>query len=101
MAPWTAGASELAVTKRTLTQEERALLDEVLASRDPVLRLLAAEMVGGRILTIAEANALRDAVGDELASTGVDEATGEVNERGVRLDDLIDRIARLSEFHDA
>jgi hypothetical protein len=77
------------------------LLDEVVASRDPALRLLVADVAGGRILTIAEANELRNAVGNELANTGVDDDTGEVNERGVRLDDLIDRIARLSELHDA
>jgi hypothetical protein len=75
-------------------------LDEVLASHDPMLRSLAADMLGGRILTIPEANQLRDAVGDELVNTGIDADKGEVNERGVQLDDLIDSIARLSEFHD-
>lgn len=89
------------MSRRQLTPEERALLDEVLTSRDPALRSLAADMLGGRILTTPEANELRDAIGDELVRTGVDADKGEVNERGVRLDDLIDRIARLSELHDA
>jgi hypothetical protein len=43
---------------------------------------------------------LRDAIGDELAATGIDRNTGAINERGRQLDDLIDLVAALSSLHD-
>lgn len=83
-----------------LTEEEQRLLDEVVADRDPELRELVADMLVGRRLTASEGNRLRDAIGEELAETGVDAEIGAVNERGKRLDDLIDRIAARSALHD-
>ena len=83
-----------------LSSEEQALLNEVIAHRDPELQRLASDVVTGRRLTVPEANSLRDAIGDELAATGVDQEIGAVNERGRRLDDLIDRIAARSELHE-
>jgi len=88
------------MTKSQLTLEERALLDQVVASRDAALRSLAQGIAAGRALTISEANALRDAIGDELAKSGIDEDVGAVNERGRRLDALIDRVGALSALHD-
>jgi hypothetical protein len=70
-----------AMTGSPLTHEERQLLDEVVASRDPALRALADDVAAGRILTISEANALRDAIGDELAESGIDEDVAAINER--------------------
>jgi hypothetical protein len=74
-------------------------LDEVVADRDPDLRRIVEDAVGGRKLTSADANALRDAIGEELAETGIDAELGAVNDRGKQLDNLIDRIAALSELH--
>lgn len=83
-----------------LSDQERGLLDEVVRDRGAALRALRNQLTSGHKLTAPEANALRDAIGDELAETGVDAATGAVNERGKRLDDLIDRVAALSELHE-
>jgi hypothetical protein len=83
-----------------LTHLEQALLDEVVAHRHMGLRALRDDLLRGRRLTAVEANALRDAIGDELTETGIDAATGAVNQRGERLDDLIDRVAALSELHE-
>lgn len=83
-----------------LTNEEQELLNEVVARRDPRLQAIAGDAAGRRKLSSDEANALRDAIGEELARTGVDAGAGAANERGRRLDDLIDRIAALSDLHD-
>ena len=83
-----------------VTAEERQLLVEVLERHQPLLKRLLDDALGGRKLTAADANLLRDAIGDELAATGVDSDTGAVNERGRRLDDLIDLVAELSVLHD-
>ena len=83
---------------KPLTQDEQELLREAVANRAPELQPLVDKLVGGRILTGAEANALRDAIGDELAGSGVD--AGAINDRGVQLDHLIDRIADLSTLWD-
>jgi hypothetical protein len=61
------------------------------ASHAPELQPLVEQLVG-RLFNGTEANA-REALGDELCSTGVDD--GAINDRGVLLDDLIDRIGRL------
>jgi hypothetical protein len=76
-----------------LTPIERTLLAEALADRLD-LEPLARSLDAGEVLSVDEANLLRDAVGDELTRTGVEK--GVVNERGIRLDDLIDRIAQIS-----
>jgi hypothetical protein len=83
-----------------LTHEEQALLSEVVEGRDPDLQRIVGNAVGGRQLSRADANVLRDAIGDELAETGVDVEIGAVGERGRLLDDLIDRVAALSELYD-
>lgn len=88
------------MTESKLTSEERELLEQVVARRDPALRTLVRDVAAGRLLTTAEAVALRDAVGDELAKSGIDESFGAVNERGKRLDELIDRIGALSSMYD-
>jgi hypothetical protein len=89
------------MTASPLSHEERELLGQVVADRDPELRSLAEDVARGRILTVSEANALRDAIGDELAESGIDEDTGAIDDHGKRLDDLIDRIAALSALHNA
>lgn len=89
------------MTPPLLTEQECELLHQVVADRDPALRVLAQDVAGGRILTAYEANALRDAIGDELAASGIDEDLGAVNGHGRRLDHLIDRIAACSALHDA
>jgi len=88
------------MSKRPLTQAELELLREAVAKHAPELQPLVDDLVGGRIINGAEANALRIAVGRELCSTGVDAELGAVNDRGVELDDLIDRVADLSTLWD-
>jgi hypothetical protein len=89
------------MTQSTLSHEERQLLNDVVRNRDPALGHLVDELCRGSRLTVDEANTLRDAIGDELARTGVDEEVGAINERGRRLDDLIDRVAALNALYDA
>jgi hypothetical protein len=86
---------------RRLTDEEQALLRDAVAGGDPELERVVSDLIRGEILGEADANALRDAIGDELARTGVDQEVGAVNERGRRLDALIDRVAAQSVLHDA
>lgn len=81
---------------------------EVLLLRDSTKHLRAGErgvlrvaVAGHRRLTAAEADTLRDAIFTELAQTGVDVSSGEINDRGRELDDLIDRIGRMSELSDS
>jgi hypothetical protein len=94
------GVAESAMTNPSLTVEEVELLRQVVARRDPYLRTLAHAVTTGRVLTISEANALRDAIGDELSESGVDEGVGALNDRGKRLDALIDRVGALSALYD-
>jgi hypothetical protein len=79
-----------------LTDEERALLVEVTTNR-PELENLADRLSAGETLSAGEADRLRSAIGDEIARTGIDD--GEINERGARLDDLIDRVGQLSDLY--
>lgn len=88
------------MTAPPLTDRERALLEEATAGCDPALRALAGDVGRGRILTIPEANLLREAIGDELTQSGIDAEAGAVNDRGRRLDDLVDRIGARSALHD-
>lgn len=83
-----------------LTNEESDLLNEVVAHREPFLRRIRDELQAGRRLSSADADELRNAIGEELAETGVDAVRGDINERGVQLDDLIDRVGALSELYD-
>jgi hypothetical protein len=53
-----------------LTSQEQELLSEVVSGREPDLQRIVVEAVAGRRLSSADANALRDAIGDELAETG-------------------------------
>jgi hypothetical protein len=83
-----------------LTTEEQTLLMEAVDGYQPALRPLVDELIAGeRRLTADEGNALRDAVTDELARTGFD-AVWEPNERGRALEDLIDRLARVTAVFD-
>jgi hypothetical protein len=81
-----------------LSVDERSLLSEAVDSRAPELSPLVDKLDRGTRLSPEEANALRDAVGDELAATGVTD--GAINDRGLRLDDLIDRVGRASHLFD-
>jgi hypothetical protein len=83
-----------------LTSEERALLVEAIKGSQPALLPLIDELVAGeRRLTADEGNALRDAVTDELARTGF-AAECEPNDRGRALEDLIDKLARVTAVFD-
>ena len=83
-----------------LTPEEHALLLETVDAHRPDLRLLVAELVTGeRRLSADEGNALREAVGEDLMLTGFDEAY-EPTDRGRALEDLIDKLARVTAVFD-
>lgn len=74
------------------------MLEDAFERGGPELRPILDELLSGRRLTRTQANALREAIGDELARTGVDARSGEVNERGRSLDDLIDRVGEWSDL---
>lgn len=76
------------------------LLQATVTRRGPEGLALVDSALAGRKLTVEEANLIRDALGDELADSGVDPTTGAINERGRRLDALIDVVAAMSELHD-
>ena len=83
-----------------LTPKEHALLLEGVDAHRPDLRPLVVELViGERRLSADEGNALREAVGTELAVTGFDEAY-EPTARGLALEDLIDKLARVTAVFD-
>ena len=83
------------MSRRLLTRDDETLLRDTLKLKRPDLLPLIDEAMAGRILSVDEANEIRDAVGDELE---VDDA-GALTARGRRLDDLIDAVARVSELH--
>lgn len=78
-----------------LSDDERELFSEVIASR-PAVAPLADQLFAGDTLSAVDADRLRSAIVDELAATGVTD--GAINERGVQLDDLIDRVWQLSDL---
>lgn len=57
---------------------------------------LVNDACAGRVLSGEAANEIRDALGEELAETGVEGNPAAINERGRRLDDLIDAVGRAS-----
>ena len=85
---------------RPVSSKERALLASAIEGCGRSLELLAAKLSSGELLTAKEAEMLRNAVGDELARTGVDAELGAINDRGRRLDELIDRIGELSTLYE-
>jgi hypothetical protein len=83
-----------------LTDEEQALLLEVIGHDQQVLRPLVDELIAGPLrLTASEGNALRDAVGKELARTGFG-TDWEPNDRGLDLEGLIDKLGRVTAVFD-
>lgn len=81
----------------TLSVKERGLLREAIERQRPELMSLVDSGLDGRVFSIHEADALRDAISSELAVSGVDADVGAVNERGKRLDALIDHVAAMSD----
>jgi hypothetical protein len=86
------------VTRRPFNADDETLLREVVTKHRPDLLPLFEDAAAGRVLSALEANELQDAIGDEMGMTPLDEADG-LTEAGVRLDALIDCIARASEIH--
>jgi hypothetical protein len=83
-----------------MTPDEHSLLLEAVERFQPELRPLVDELVAeGRRLTADEGNSLRDAVTDELARSGFDYRS-EPTERGRALEDLIDKLARVTAVFD-
>jgi len=83
-----------------MTSEEHALLVEAVDMVDPALRPLVDDLiVGERRLTADEGDALREAVTNELARTGFDDDR-EPTDRGRALEDLIDKLARVTAAFD-
>lgn len=83
-----------------LTPDEHALLLEAVDRFHPELRPLVDELVrGARRLTAEEGDSLREAVGDELATTGFDREYAPTD-RGRALEALIDKLARVTALFD-
>jgi hypothetical protein len=72
-----------------LTPEEFTLLRKAVARHQPDLLPLVDEAVNVRMLTNREGNDLRDVVGLEISA--------ELDDYSLKMDDLIDRIARMME----
>lgn len=87
------------MTRRWLSEAEQVVLSEVIEVRDPRLRPMMEELLRHHAIPIDAANRLRRAIGDELAITGIDRELGAINDRGIVLDRLIDRVAELSDLH--
>lgn len=81
-----------------LSSDEHALLMEVVTSRAPELSPLVTQLAEGRRVTAVDTKPTARCPRPRTAATGIDASVGAVNDRGVRLDDLIDRIARLSDL---
>jgi hypothetical protein len=99
---WSVGDDGRVTEERapTLTRDEHALLLEAIDERRPDLRSLVAELVAGeRRLSADEGNALRDAVGNELARMGFGR-DWEPTARGVALEKLIDKLGRITAVFD-
>jgi regulator of RNase E activity RraA len=86
------------VSRRAFTSDDEALLSKVVAKHQPDLLPLLEEAAAGRVLTVSEANKLQDAVADEFGATPLDELGG-LTAAGIRLDHLIDSVARASRSH--
>jgi len=86
------------VSRRAFTSDDEALLRKVVAKHRPDLLPLLEEAEAGRVLTVSEANKLQDAVADEFGATPLDELGG-LTAAGIRLDHLIDSVARASHIH--
>jgi hypothetical protein len=73
-----------------LAQEDFELLKEAVWRNKPSL-MNVANLVGKSALTAEQRSALREALADELCSTGL-MSDGEPNERGVKLDAIIGKL---------
>lgn len=78
---------------RTLKPEQQTLLREVLGRREPLL-LTYADSLGQIPLTIDQREEIRFVLADEMCEVGLQES-GEPNELGRRLDDLIGLLAQF------
>ena len=81
---------------REKDEAQLRLLREVVEKRD-VASLKMVDVIGQRLLTSQEREDLRHLVADELIDTGL-EPNDEHNERGRRLEDLIDWLRHVSEW---
>ena len=86
------------MSRRAFTPDDEALLREVVAKHRPDLLPLLEEAATGLVLTVSEANKLQDAVADEFGATPLDELGG-LTAAGIRLDHLIDSVARASHIY--
>lgn len=81
---------------RPLSADEYQLLESVVREHAPALRALLEKIRLRDLLSDDEREALREAIADELGARGID-GEGHINDYGVRLDDLIDRVGHVSE----
>jgi hypothetical protein len=82
----------------SLSADERDLLSQVVANRGSDLSPVLGQLDRGEKLSVDNAERLRDAIGRELMATGITD--GEINGRGMKLDNLIDTVGRLSHLFD-
>jgi hypothetical protein len=82
----------------SLSADERDLLSQVVAKRGSDPPRLLGELDRGERLSADNAERLRTAIGEELMATGI--TGGEINGRGMKLDNLIDTVGRLTYLFD-
>jgi hypothetical protein len=83
--------------RHQLKAEQADLLREAVMRNAPTLEPLL-PIVGKRLLTENEREHLRAALADELAATGLTDED-EPNQRGLQIEELIDRLGHLSEMN--
>jgi hypothetical protein len=81
------------MSEKTLTMEEREILVTSLKKHHPDLVSKVDQMDSG-MLDFDTINNMREAVGDELVSEGIDQ-NSQISAYGFKLENLIDRLATI------
>lgn len=81
-----------------LSPARQDLLRAVVAQRAPDLIDETERCLQMRFFDAGIAGRLRDAVGEELFEAGISSTDGDLNARGLELDELIDQVGEFGDF---